>query len=146
MKKQNTSHDLGHARRILPAPAPILADSVNNGPWGAALTTEFLPYLESKYRMDARPTGRFLNGHSTGGWATLQFQVNYPTIFGGTWSTSPDPSDFHDFTNADLYAPQANLYRPPKALSSHHARSRQSPLTLHEFAKHEQSSAPTVDN
>ena len=87
------------------------ADSVNNGPWGAALTTEFLPYLESKYRMDARPTGRLLNGHSSGGWATLQLQVSYPKIFGGTWSTSPDPSDFHDFTNADLYALNANLYR-----------------------------------
>jgi enterochelin esterase-like enzyme len=87
------------------------ADSVNNGPWGAALTTEFLPYLESKYRMDARPTGRLLNGHSSGGWATLQLQISYPKIFGGTWSTSPDPSDFHDFTNADLYAPNANLYR-----------------------------------
>jgi hypothetical protein len=89
------------------------ADSVNNGPWGAALTTEFIPYLEGKYRMDARPTGRLLNGHSSGGWATLQLQVNYPKIFGGTWSTSPDSSDFHDFTGPDLYAPNANLYRKP---------------------------------
>jgi hypothetical protein len=39
--------------------------------------------------------------------------VNYPDIFGGTWSTSPDPSDFHDFTNVDLYAPNANLYHKP---------------------------------
>ncbi len=89
------------------------ADSVNNGPWGAALTTEFIPYLEKKYRMDARPSGRLLNGHSSGGWATLQLQVNYPKIFGGTWSTSPDPSDFHDFSGVDLYAPNANLYRRP---------------------------------
>jgi hypothetical protein len=89
------------------------ADSVNNGPWGAALTTEFLPYLENKYRMDARPTGRFLNGHSSGGWATLQLEVNYPKIFGGTWSTSPDPSDFHDFTGPDIYAANANVYRKP---------------------------------
>jgi enterochelin esterase-like enzyme len=89
------------------------ADSVNNGPWGAALTTEFIPYLEHKYPMDTRPTGRLLNGHSSGGWATLQLQVNYPQIFGGTWSTSPDPSDFHDFTNADLYARNANLYHTP---------------------------------
>ncbi len=87
------------------------ADSVNNGPWGKALTTEFIPHLESKYRMDARASGRFLQGHSSGGWATLQLQVNYPAIFGGTWSTSPDPSDFHDFTGVDLYAPHANLYR-----------------------------------
>ncbi len=89
------------------------ADSVNNGPWGSALTTEFVPYLERKYRMDARVSGRFLNGHSSGGWATLQLQINYPQTFGGTWSTSPDPSDFHDFTGANLYAPNANVYRKP---------------------------------
>jgi len=89
------------------------ADSINDGPWGAALTTEFIPYLEHKYRMDARVNGRFLNGHSSGGWATLQLQISYPKIFGGTWSTSPDPSDFHDFTGPDLYAPNANMYRKP---------------------------------
>jgi Putative esterase len=89
------------------------ANSVNNGPWGAALTTEFIPWIESKYRMDARVSGRFLEGHSSGGWATLQLQVNYPKIFGGTWSTSPDPSDFHNFSQIDLYAPHANLYRSP---------------------------------
>jgi enterochelin esterase-like enzyme len=89
------------------------ADSVNNGPWGTALTTEFIPHLEQKYRMDAKATGRLLNGHSSGGWATLQLQINYPKIFGGTWSTSPDPSDFHDFTNVDLYAANANLYHRP---------------------------------
>jgi hypothetical protein len=88
-------------------------DSVNDGPWGQALTTEFIPHLELKYRMDARTTGRFLNGHSSGGWATLQLQINYPRIFGGTWSTSPDSSDFHDFTGPDLYAPNANVYRKP---------------------------------
>jgi len=39
--------------------------------------------------------------------------VNCPNVFGGTWSTSPDPSDFHDFTGPDLYAPNANVYRKP---------------------------------
>ncbi|WP_027485532.1 alpha/beta hydrolase-fold protein [Rhodanobacter sp. OR87] len=89
------------------------ADSVNNGPWGRALTTELIPQLELRYRMDARPSGRFLTGHSSGGWATLWLQTRYPKIFGGTWSTSPDPSDFHDFTGVDLYAPHANVYRKP---------------------------------
>ncbi|BFI96465.1 MAG: alpha/beta hydrolase-fold protein [Rhodanobacter sp.] len=87
------------------------ADSVNNGPWGTALTTELIPQLEKTYRMDAKPDGRFLQGHSSGGWATLWLQTRYPEIFGGTWSTSPDPSDFHDFTGVDLYAPHANVYR-----------------------------------
>ena len=87
------------------------ADSVNNGPWGTALTEELIPSLESRYRMDAAPSGRFLTGHSSGGWATLWLQVRYPKVFGGTWSTSPDPADFHDFTGVDLYAPSANAYR-----------------------------------
>jgi enterochelin esterase-like enzyme len=86
------------------------ADSVNNGPYGEALTREFIPYIESKYRMDARSSGRFLNGHSSGGWATLWLQTRYPKVFGGTWSTSPDPSDFHDFSGIDLYAANANVY------------------------------------
>jgi S-formylglutathione hydrolase FrmB len=89
------------------------ADSVNNGPWGAALTTELIPSLERQYRMDARSSGRFLTGHSSGGWATLWLQTRYPKMFGGTWSTSPDPSDFHDFTGADLYRPNANVYVDP---------------------------------
>ncbi len=87
------------------------ADSVNNGPWGQALTTEFIPWIEKQYAMDAVPSSRFLTGHSSGGWATLWLQVRYPTVFGGSWPTSPDPSDFHDFTGPDLYAANANVYR-----------------------------------
>src|SRR5699024_7166890 len=86
------------------------ADSVNNGPWGTALTTELIPQLESTYRMDGDVDGRFLTGHSSGGWATLWLQTRYPKVFGGTWSTSPDSSDFHDFTGPDLYATDANVY------------------------------------
>ncbi len=89
------------------------ADSVNNGPWGEALTREFLPALEGKYHAGGRAENRFVTGHSSGGWASLQLEVNYPKVFGGTWSTSPDPADFHDFTGADLYAPHANVYRKP---------------------------------
>ncbi len=87
------------------------ADSVNNGPWGQALTSEFIPWIEKQYAMDAVPSSRFLTGHSSGGWATLWLQVRYPAVFGGSWPTSPDPSDFHDFTGIDLYAPGANAYR-----------------------------------
>jgi hypothetical protein len=94
----------------LPTGTHEFTDSVNNGPWGHALTAEFIPWIETKYRMDGRATGRFLTGHSSGGWATLQLEINYPKIFGGTWSTSPDPSDFHDFSGIDLYAPHANVY------------------------------------
>ena len=119
------------------------ADSVNNGPWGAALTTEYIPMLERRYRMDAKPAGRFLNGHSSGGWATLQLQVNYPQIFGGTWSTSPDPSDFHDFTGPDLYATNANVYRKPDGSANPIMRMDGKVIaTLQQFAQLEQVLGP----
>lgn len=88
-------------------------NSVNNGPWGQALTAELIPDLERRYRMDAKPSGRLLTGHSSGGWAVLWLQVTYPKLFGGAWPTSPDPSDFHDFLGINLYAPNANVYRKP---------------------------------
>ena len=94
----------------LPTGTHEFADSVNNGPWGQALTSEFIPWIETHYAMDARSSSRFLTGHSSGGWATLWLQVRYPKVFGGTWPTSPDPSDFHNFTNTNLYNPGANAY------------------------------------
>jgi hypothetical protein len=119
------------------------ADSVNNGPWGTALTTEYIPQIEKKYRSDAKPSGRFLQGHSSGGWATLQLQINFPTIFGGTWSTSPDPSDFHDFTGIDLYAPHANMYKradgTPYSIIRDHGKSL---ATFEEFARNERVLGP----
>jgi hypothetical protein len=119
------------------------ADSVNDGPWGTALTAEFIPWLEKHYRMDAKPTGRLLNGHSSGGWATLQLQVNYPQIFGGTWSTSPDPSDFHNFTGPDLYAPNANAYNRPDGTDYPIMRDHgQVMATLEQFSKLEEVLGP----
>jgi S-formylglutathione hydrolase FrmB len=112
------------------------ADSVNNGPWGHALTTELIPDLESHYRMDGKDSGRFLNGHSSGGWATLWLQTRYPKVFGGTWSTSPDPSDFHDFTGINLYAPNANAYHRPDGSAYPLVRDHAKVLgTFEQFAK-----------
>jgi Putative esterase len=114
------------------------ADSVNDGPWGKALTAEFIPYLEARYKMDARASGRFLEGHSSGGWATLQLQIDYPRIFGGTWSTSPDPGDFHDFTGVDLYAPHANMYRRADGTAHPLVRDHEKLIgTMEQFAKTE---------
>lgn len=119
------------------------ADSVNNGPWGEALTSELIPYLELHYRMDAKPNGRFLQGHSSGGWAALWLQTRYPKIFGGTWSTSPDPSDFHDFTGPDLYAPHANMYHRPDGSAIPLVRDKGKVLaTMEQFAKLEQVIGP----
>lgn len=124
----NASCPLGHH---------VFADSVNNGPWGHALTTEFIPHLEKRFRMDGRPSSRLLTGHSSGGWSTLWLQVNYPEVFGGTWSTSPDPVDFHKFTGPDLTkTPPQNFYRDasgkPYNLVRFHGREI---MTLEEYAR-----------
>ncbi len=92
----------------------VFADSANNGPWAKALTTEFIPALERQFRLVAKPSARLLNGHSSGGWTSLWLQVTYPDFFGGTWSTSPDPVDFHDFQMIDLYKPGTNMFTDEK--------------------------------
>ena len=89
------------------------ADSVNNGPWGRALTTEFIPALEAKFAAGGAPRARFLTGHSSGGWSSLWLLVNYPDFFGGTWSTAPDSVDFRDFTGVDVYRYE-NVFKDPQ--------------------------------
>jgi len=90
----------------------VFADSVNNGPWGKALTEEFIPHLEQRFRLVSQAGGRFLTGHSSGGWSALWLQVAYPNVFGGTWPTSPDAMDFRSFTGIDVTpASTQNAYR-----------------------------------
>jgi pimeloyl-ACP methyl ester carboxylesterase len=87
------------------------ADSANNGPWGTAFTTEFIPAIDARFRTIANPANRFLYGHSSGGWAALWLQVTYPALFAGAWAVSPDPVDFTDFTGPDLTQdPPQNFY------------------------------------
>jgi hypothetical protein len=113
------------------------ADSANNGPYGAALTKELIPSLEKKYRMDGKPSGRFITGHSSGGWASLWLQVAYPAFFGGTWPTAPDPSDFHSFTGVDLLK-DTNFYRKPDGSPRMLVRMNgKDVLSLEQFAKME---------
>lgn len=91
----------------------VFADSANNGPVGQSLVSEFIPELDKQFRTVAAPTARFLSGHSSGGWSSLWLQVAYPEVFGGTWSTSPDPVDFRDFQQINLYRTGENMYRDP---------------------------------
>jgi hypothetical protein len=79
-------------------------DSPNNGPRGTALVTELIPFLEERLGLVARPEARIVTGHSSGGWAALWLQLAYPEVFGGCWSSAPDPVDFSAFQMCDLYA------------------------------------------
>jgi S-formylglutathione hydrolase FrmB len=88
----------------------VFADSANNGPVGQALVTEFLPAFDRAFRSVSDPKARFLTGHSSGGWSSLWVQISHPEHFAGTWSTSPDPVDFRDFQQIDIYKPGTNMY------------------------------------
>jgi S-formylglutathione hydrolase FrmB len=115
------------------------ADSVNNGPWGRALTEEFIPYLETKFRAISKPDARFLTGHSSGGWSTLWLQVTYPDFFGGTWSTAPDPVDLRSFTGIDATVGSTdNAYRSKDGKARNLVRSGGKEVaSLEEFAREE---------
>jgi hypothetical protein len=88
----------------------VFADSANNGPCGRALVEEFVPFIEKQYRGLGTPAARFVTGHSSGGWSSLWLQVTYPDVFGGVWSTAPDPVDFRDFQRINVYRPGVNMF------------------------------------
>ena len=85
------------------------ADSVMNGPRGAALVQELIPALEERFRLVRTPEARLLTGHSSGGWSSLWLQLTNPDFFGGCWSSAPDPVDFSAFQQNDLFR-DANLF------------------------------------
>jgi hypothetical protein len=89
----------------------VFADSATNGPWGTALVKDWLSEFEKRYRTIAAPHGRFVTGHSSGGWTCLWLQLNHRDVFGGVWSTAPDSIDFRDFSRVNIYRPGENFYR-----------------------------------
>ena len=91
----------------------VYANSENNGPWGDALATEFIPLLENKYRCNG---ARLLTGHSSGGWTVLWLQTQYPNVFDGCWSSSPDPVDFKNFQKINLYEDKNMFYDKDSSL------------------------------
>jgi hypothetical protein len=45
---------------------------------------------------------RFLEGHSSGGWAATWLQVSNPEFFRAAWAISPDPLDFRHFYEVNV--------------------------------------------
>ena len=82
---------------------PYQVNSANNGPYGDAITQELIPYVEAHFRAVGKPQARVLSGTSTGGWVSLALQIFYPDFFNGTWSSCPDPVDFHALELVDIY-------------------------------------------
>ena len=96
-------------------PTPYYDDSYavnseNNGPYGDAIMTELIPYIEQKYRGIGEGWARFTYGGSTGGWEAMAVQVFYPDDFNGAWAACPDPIDFRAYTVVNLYDDENAYY------------------------------------
>ncbi|MFM1832679.1 MAG: hypothetical protein RLZZ461_995 [Planctomycetota bacterium] len=78
-------------------------DGDNTGPRATALVEEFIPWLESRFRLVAEPNARLLHGHSSGAWSSLWLQLEHPEVFGACFASAPDPVDFSAFQAIDLH-------------------------------------------
>jgi len=93
-----------------PTGHPCYVDSVVNGPWATALVEELVPHIDATFRTLAAGPARLLTGQSSGAWAALWLQLNYPDTFGGAWAGSPDPVDFRSFVGVNLYEAGVNMF------------------------------------
>ncbi|HEY2827156.1 MAG TPA: alpha/beta hydrolase-fold protein [Pirellulales bacterium] len=115
----------------------VFVDSATNGPRGQALIWELIPEIDRSFRTIANRNGRFLYGHSSGGWSALWLMINYPDVFGGVWSTSPDPVDFRDWQGVNLYAdPPENMYIDQKGNRRPIARTGDQPVLWYDSFTH----------
>jgi hypothetical protein len=85
-------------------------NSANVGPYGDAIENELVPAIEKQFRGIGQGWARFVYGGSTGGWEALAVQVFYPDHYNGAFAACPDPIDFHEFTNIDLYDDKNAFY------------------------------------
>lgn len=86
-------------------------NSANVGPYGDAITYEFIPALEKKFRGLGKGWARFLYGGSTGGWEALAAQVSYPDEYNGAFAACPDPIDFRQMMVTNIYADDNAYWR-----------------------------------
>jgi len=85
-------------------------NSANVGPYGDAIENELIPAIEKKFRGIGQGWARFTYGGSTGGWEALAVQVFYPDHYNGAFAACPDPIDFHEYTNINLYDDKNAFY------------------------------------
>lgn len=86
-------------------------NSANLGPYGDAITHEFVPELERRFRGLGAGWARFLYGGSTGGWEALAAQLFYPDAYNGAFAACPDPIDFRQMTTVNIYEDRNAYWR-----------------------------------
>lgn len=97
-------------------PCPYYDDSYavnseNTGPYGDAIMYELIPEIERRFRGIGAGWARFMYGGSTGGWEALAVQMFYPDEFNGCYAACPDPVDYREFVNVNLYEDKNAYYR-----------------------------------
>jgi hypothetical protein len=85
-------------------------NSANLGPYGDAIETELIPFIEKQFRCIGEGWARFTYGGSTGGWEALAVQMFYPDHYNGAFAACPDPIDFRAYTTIDLYKDKNAFY------------------------------------
>src|ERR1035437_907138 len=85
-------------------------NSANVGPYGDAIENELIPAIEKQFRAIGQGWARFVYGGSTGGWEALAVQVFYPDHYNGAFAACPDPVDFHEYMNIDIYDDKNAFY------------------------------------
>jgi hypothetical protein len=93
-------------------PDSYSVNSVNNGPYGDAITQEIIPELERRFRIIPKPYARQLEGASTSGWQSTAMQLQHPDFFGGAWIFQPDPIDFTRYGEVNIYT-DTNAFSMP---------------------------------
>lgn len=78
-------------------------NSANNGPYGDAIVTELLPYLETHFRIQREPSARALTGMASGGREALALQLTQPELFGGAWVFHPWAFEFSHYFTLDIH-------------------------------------------
>jgi hypothetical protein len=85
-------------------------NSANLGPYGDAIMTELIPQIERQFRGIGEGWARFTYGGSTGGWEAMAVQLFYPDDFNGAFAACPDPLDFREFVQVNLYEDENAYY------------------------------------
>jgi len=75
-------------------------DSVNVGPYGSAIWSELVPFIENKFRGLGEGWARGVLGGSTGGWESLAYAVFYPEKINYAAIACPDPVTFTQFVTS----------------------------------------------
>ncbi len=88
----------------------FMLDSPVSGHWETAFMRDIISHIDDHYRTIASKEGRGIFGHSMGGFAAINFGMNYPESFNAVYAYAPNiirDEDFEDFYNSTFMLTKA---------------------------------------